>query len=185
MAGLKRLYGSTTYLVGAMDRTTDNGEGWRNNITPFLEDLGIIVLNPCNKPIDIGLENIETRQYRQSLKDTKNWQKLSEEMKLLRIVDLRMTDRSDMIIVNLDTSIHACGTYEEIFWANRMKKPILIHCEQGIQGLPDWLFGVLPYQFFFDSWKDLKTYILDVHTKEKVKHYKRWIFFNYKELLPK
>lgn len=180
---MNKLNGSTCYLVGAMDRVKDNGIVWRENITPFLKNLGIFVLNPCNKPIDVGLENIENRQNRKILKENGNFEKVAKEMKLIRAIDLRMTDRSDMIIANIDTDVHACGTYEEIFWANRMKKPILIHCENGIQNLPDWLFGVLPYQFFFDSWENLKQYVLDIDNGEQTEQHKRWHFFNWKKII--
>jgi hypothetical protein len=165
-----------------MDRAKDGGIGWRNDIIPFLNSLGIIALNPCDKPIDIGLENVEDRQYRARLKKEKNWKQLSKDVRLLRIVDLNMTDKSDILIVNIDTEIHACGTYEELFWANRLKKPILIHCEQGMENLPDWLYGVLPYQMMFSEWSDLKNYLLDVHSGKNTEHLKRWLFFNYNRM---
>jgi len=58
-------------------------------------------------------------------------------MKQIRPVDLRMVDICDFLVVNLDLQVHACGTYEELFWANRMKKPVLIRIEQGIEHTPD------------------------------------------------
>ncbi len=45
-----------TYLVGAMDRVPDGGTGWRNAITPTLKELGIEVLDPCDKPIESAKE---------------------------------------------------------------------------------------------------------------------------------
>ena len=45
-----KLGGMRTYLAGAMDRVDDGGVGWRNEITPELEALGVTVLNPCDKP---------------------------------------------------------------------------------------------------------------------------------------
>ena len=47
-----KLYGSKTYLVGAMDRVLDGGVEWREKLTPRLHNLGVIVYNPCDKPID-------------------------------------------------------------------------------------------------------------------------------------
>ena len=182
---MHRLWGMRCYLVGAMDKAPDRGAVWRDKMTPFLKKLGVIVLNPCDKPIDIGLENVENQEYRRKLKNTLQLDTLSREVRLLRSVDLRMCDISDFLIVNIDTDIHACGTYEEITTANREKKPILIHCEQGIIGLPDWIFGMLPSQFFFGSWEHLKEYLYDIHTLETVDNLKRWMFFDYSQMLPK
>ena len=88
--------------------------------------------------------------------------------------------------MDLDTTIHACGTYEEITTVNREKKPVLIYCEQGIGGIPDWLFGVLPYQFFFNTWEDMKRYLYHIHTaaEEDIESYKRWMFFDYTRMMP-
>ena len=58
---MNRLKNSLCYLCGAMDRVQDGGVGWRGNITPKLKELGIGVLNPCDKPSDYALENEETR----------------------------------------------------------------------------------------------------------------------------
>lgn len=179
-----KLYGSRVYLAGAMDRVQDNGTGWRQALIPFCCDRGIVMLNPCDKPIEIGLEGIEDKKRRRSLKTRHRWQTLSGEVKLLRVVDLRMVDSADFIICNLDTEVHACGTYEELFWANRMKRPILIHCEQGIEGVPDWLFGTLPYKLFFDSWDKLKRYVARVDDGKDDDHLKRWLFFDYSRLTP-
>jgi hypothetical protein len=182
---INRLWGMRCYLIGAMDRVADNGVGWRRRITPFLEQLGVVALDPTNKPIDIGLENAENRDKRITLKGLGLHDELAREMKLLRAVDLRMVDMSDFLIVNLDTDVHACGTYEETFWANRLKNPTLIHCEQGKDGCPDWLFGVIPHEHIFGTWIDMCRYLWEVHTASQVESYKRWMFFNYQDMMPK
>lgn len=182
-----RLAGARAYLCGAMDRANDGGIGWRNALKPFLKNLGIHVIDPCDKPIDIGLENIEERSYREQLKKEKKFAQLSKDMKLIRITDLRLSDISDFLIVHLDTQIHACGTYEEISWANRQKKPILIMIEDGLEAMPDWMFGMLPYQHFFESWNDLKEYIRHIHEDAgaEKEHMKRWFFLDYDRIIGK
>jgi hypothetical protein len=178
-----RLNKFRVYLAGPIDRAEDHGVGWREDISPFLRSIGVQIFNPCNKPINIGLENIEKREYRQKLKQEQKYDELSKEIKLLRIIDLAMVDKSDFIIAYIDTDIHLTGTYEEIFWANRLKRPILICCKRGKVDIPDWLFGVLPHQFFFDTWTDLKQYLLYVNDlNNEPKHYKRWTFFDYNKL---
>lgn len=179
-----KLCGMRSYLCGAMDRVQDGGVGWRNDITPFLEELGVVVLNPCLKQ-DIMDENsplfferTEDRQRIHRLKNEGQFDKLQQEIKCLRVSDLRMVDISDFLIVNIDVDIHACGTYEEISWANRLKHPVLIHVEQGKKNCPNWLLGMVPHQHIFDEWSELKNYLLDVHHGKDDRHFKRWIFFD-------
>jgi nucleoside 2-deoxyribosyltransferase len=184
MNNLNKLWGMKAYLCGPMDRAKDGGIDWRRNITPFLQNLGVVILDPTDKPIDIGLEDIENRQYRKELKQAGNYDALSEQIRTLRVVDLRMIDISDFIIVYLNNDIVSCGTYEELFWANRMKKPILIMCEQGKNECPDWLFGVLPHQHIMSTWEDLYKYLDKVNQGLDTNCYKRWMFFDYNRLTP-
>lgn len=173
-----RLINQRCYLAGAMDRVPDRGATWRDSITPFLESIGVAVLNPLKKPTTAGCENEDTAMYKASLKKQQKYDTLSQLMKEIRSVDLRMVDISDFLIVNLNIETHPCGTLEEIFWANRQKKPILIHLEQGKQNAPDWLFGTLPHNFIFNSWTELQDYLLYINTSNSIEHMDRWCFFN-------
>jgi nucleoside 2-deoxyribosyltransferase len=177
---MNRLSNQRVYLAGAMDRVADRGNGWRDNITPFLDSLGVIVFNPIKKPTEVGQEDAQTHQYKLKLKQEKNYDELSNVMKVIRSVDLRLVDISDFLIVNLDLDIHPCGTYEEIFWANRQKKPIIVHMVQGKQSAPDWLFGTIPHQMIFSSWENVKNYLLQIHNDSQIETYNRWYFFNAK-----
>ena len=88
-----------------------------------------------------------------------------------------MVDISDFLIVNLDLDVHPCGTYEEIFWANRQKKPIIVHMVQGKQKCPDWLFGTIPHEMIFSSWEEIKNYLVEINHSEEIKTFNRWYFF--------
>lgn len=175
---ISRLNNQRVYLAGAMDRVPDRGTTWRDNITPFLQKLGITVFNPIKKPTDIGLEDNESHAIKTKLKSQHRYDELSSMMKTIRGVDLRLVDISDFLIVNLDLDVHPCGTYEEIFEANRSKKPILIHVEQGKEQAPDWLFGAIPHQMFFSSWQDIENYLIHINNDENINTYNRWRFFN-------
>jgi nucleoside 2-deoxyribosyltransferase len=177
---MNRLKGQRVYLAGAMDRVADRGRGWRENTTPFLDSLGIVVFNPITKPTDIGLEDQDSHAIKIKLKQNKRYDELASMMKVIRSVDLRLVDISDFLIVNLDLEIHPCGTYEEIFWANRQKKPIIIHMVQGKEHTPDWLFGVIPHQMIFSDWNDIYGYLEHINSSENINTYNRWYFFNYK-----
>ena len=174
-----RLNNQRVYLAGAMDRVADRGNGWRDNITPFLEELGIIVFNPIKKPTTIGKEDSDTHKLKIQLKAEQKYDVLSSLMKTIRSVDLRLVDISDFLIVNLDLEIHPCGTYEEIFWANRQKKPIIIHMTQGKQNAPDWLFGTIPHQMIFSCWDEIKAYLISINSDIEINNYNRWYIFDH------
>lgn len=174
---MNRLQDQRVYLAGAMDRVSDRGRGWRDDITPFLENLGVIVFNPIKKPTTIGQEDDVTHQHKVKLKMHQQYDELSSLMKTIRSVDLRLVDISDFLIVNLDLDIHPCGTYEEIFWANRQKKPIIVHMVQGKNHTPDWLFGTVPHQMIFSHWDEIKQYLYHINSSENINSYKRWYFF--------
>jgi nucleoside 2-deoxyribosyltransferase len=173
-----RLKNQRVYLAGAMDRVADRGNGWRDSITPFLEELGIIVFNPIKKPTSIGQEDEAVHALKKNLKNNQRYDDLSKVMKQIRSVDLRLVDISDFLIVNLDLEVHPCGTYEEIFLANRQKKPIIIHMVQGKENAPDWLFGTIPHEMIFSSFEDINKYLKKINTDTHIDTHNRWYFFN-------
>lgn len=174
----KRLQNQRCYLAGAMDRVPDRGATWRDDITPFLITLGVEVFNPLKKPTNIGTEDAATAAYKQTLKSNEDYDALAKLMRTIRSVDLRMVDISDFLVVNLDLNVHPCGTLEEIFWANRQKKPILIHMVQGKRSAPDWLFGTIPHDMIFNTWTEIKNYLNNIHTSNIDSHLDRWCFFH-------
>ena len=175
---VNRLKGQRVYLAGAMDRVPDRGSSWREKITPFLEELNIIVFDPLKKPGNIGLEDEETHKVKKQLKAERKYDQLAEIMKAIRSVDLRLVDISDFLIVHLDTDTHPCGTLEEIFLANRQKKPIIVHIEQEKHNCPDWLFGAIPHELFFSDWDQIIEYLCHINNSPKINTLKRWYFLN-------
>lgn len=175
---IHRLKNQRVYLAGAMDRVPDRGATWRDNITPFLQELDIVVFNPISKPTDVGLEDTDTHKIKTKLKEMQRYDELTAMMKTIRAVDLRLVDMSDFMIVNLDLDTHPCGTLEEIFWANRQKKPILVHMVQGKNHTPDWLFGTIPHQMIFSTWEEIKNYLVHIDSSENIDTHKRWYFFS-------
>tara|TARA_R110002074_G_scaffold156071_6_gene312156 strand:- start:30 stop:563 length:534 start_codon:yes stop_codon:yes gene_type:complete len=176
---MKRLNKQRCYLAGAIDRVPDRGNGWRDFITPFLESLGVEVFNPLKKPTNLALEDVSVAKHKTQLKKQGKYDELSQLMKSIRSVDLRMVDVSDFLIVNLDIETHPCGTLEEIFWANRQKKPIIIHIAQGKSKTPDWLFGTIPHSMIFSEWEGIQAYLQDINQNMSLEPTERWCFFNY------
>jgi nucleoside 2-deoxyribosyltransferase len=174
---MNRLRGLRCYLAGPIDRCPNGGVHWRENMMPFLKDLGTIVFDPTKKPIEIGSEDIESRHYRLKLRQSGKFEELSKEMRKISNVDLRMIDICDFLIVHLDLEIYPAGTVWEMVIANLQKKPILLHFEQGVENIPDWYFARLPYQEFFSYWKDLCRYLVTIDSGH-IDPGKRWYFFD-------
>jgi hypothetical protein len=130
------------YLAGPMDRVPDGGVVWRQWITPLLQKFGMVVIDPCDKPIDVGTEGIEDRKRREELIKSHNYDAIESEMRTLRCVDLAMVDMGELQIVYWDMDTFMCGTEEETFWANRMKNPILIMCPQGKDKIAAWMLYI-------------------------------------------
>ena len=70
---MNRLKNQRVYLAGAIDRVYDKGRGWREEISPFLESLGVVVFNPIIKPTEIGLEDSDTHLVKSKLKKKKRY----------------------------------------------------------------------------------------------------------------
>ena len=84
---------------------------------------------------------------------------------------------SDFLIVNLNLDEQPCGTYEELFLANRQKKPIILRIPQGKENTPDWLLGTIPHNTIFSKWSEVKSYIDQVN-QGKCATDSRWMFFS-------
>ncbi len=175
---MNRLENTRCYLAGAMDRVPDGGVVWRERITKVIKPLGVTVLDPCKKPINIGSETVDDRDQHNRLKSLGHYSELQKNMKTIRATDLRMVDISDFIILNVDVNVHMCGSYEELTLANRQKKPVIVHVEQGKEHAPNWLFGMIPHEHIFGSWNGLITYLYHINEDEIIDNRKRWMFFN-------
>jgi len=177
MDSINNLVGMRTYLVGAMDRVPDGGKAWRDKISPILEKLGVVVLNPCKHIIHGIHENEDTRKNIDFLKRNGMFDELKNTYSKVRNADLRCVDICDFIIAHIDLSTHACGTYEEIVTANRQKKPVLIWCEQGKINAPNWLFFMLPHDNIFNSMEEIIVYLQTINSVKDTSTLKRWLFF--------
>ena len=62
---MNRLKGLRCYLAGPIDHAEDDGVGWRNTAKLWLEQRGVIPMDPCDKPTDqaehreIGEEKVQ------------------------------------------------------------------------------------------------------------------------------
>jgi hypothetical protein len=176
-----RLKNSLFYLTGAIDRSSDNGVGWRRTVTPTLEELGINVFDPTNKPPIFGYSEDSTHiALKKKLREEKRYDELADLMHKVRNVDLRVVDHATCLFTHLDFRDSPCGTWEECFTSNRAKKPSVIHFEQGIDSAPDWLFGVYRTdwrEFFYEDWDAMFEYLRYVDKGGRASD--RWVLFDF------
>lgn len=162
-----------------MDRVADGGEIWRNDLKPFLQKHKIVILDPCDKPIDIGIEDKASREDINQLKREGKFEHLRRDYGEIRSVDLRMCDKADFIIALVDVDQHLCGSYEEIFTCNRDKKPVLVWSVGGKEKAPNWLFFTLPHELIFGSIAEVEEYIRHIDEDKEIDTLNnRWKFFD-------
>lgn len=177
------------YLVGPMDHDRNGGREWREMMSEWLLDRGAIPLNPYYKPLrnaGTAAEDDDNFSVRQAEKRSGNWHLVRALMKPVVHTDLRMVDHCDAIICNLDLDKRPCGTWDEIITGTNQNKPVLIHAVQGMKELPDWLYGRLPWEGFFNEWDHMKDYLDYIDTSNEVGDLGgRWKFFDYEPLVRK
>ena len=177
-----RLKGLACYLSGPMDFAADQGAGWRDDITPFLQQKDVFVFNPL-KHVFAGTSDTDTvkRKRMDEYKSDGNWDAYREEMKDINHWDLRALDLSSFVIVNYDVNTFMCGTHEEVFVANRQQKPVLLVLTEPKEKLPSWMLGRFPSEHMFDSWDELRLYIDDIDRNPDLVLSKaderRWLFY--------
>ena len=149
------------YSVGPIDRCPDAGKTWRLKLDDWLPKYGVEHLNPHNKPF-VGPQEDDTA--REAINDLKKeghvgFGEIREKYSYIREIDLRCVDFASFLIARVEPDHHMCGTYEEIFTANRQKKPVLCHIVGGVEHTPNWLVFTLPPWSFFNSMEEIQNHL--------------------------
>lgn len=167
------LAGTRTYLAGFMEY--GDGRGWRDALTPVLQAMGVTVFDPYHKPfINEIKEDEEARRLLKEWMATGQYDKVAERMKAVRNDDLRLVDISDFLIIYVKPSIPTWGTPEELFWANREKKPIFLIMEGGKALCPLWLMGTLPHKYIYNNADEVVEMLKNIDSGAKELDNGRW-----------
>ena len=146
-----------------------SGRDWRKEITDKLDPLGITCFNPYSKPFLKDVE--EGEAVREEMCDwmkTKQYDRVTERMKIVRSYDLNLVDRSDFIVAHLVPDVASWGSAEEIVTAVRMKKPIFVSMEGGKAKTPLWMLGMFPHKYIYNCLEEIVDMLsaIDSGTKE-------------------
>jgi len=181
---MNRLKQHIVYLAGAIDNEVGAGRGWREEITPFLHNLGVGVFNPCDKPIhntNVN-EDGDFLKFMSGLKQKANYGLVSDIMQEIVRIDLKLVDLANFMIVNINPDIHMCGTYSEVTYACQQRKPVLVLCQDKTR-VPNWLFGLCDHELFFETVEQLKDYVSFINSSSEVDDMDRkWRFINYNKV---
>tara|TARA_Y100000389_G_scaffold153233_1_gene153408 strand:- start:2778 stop:3329 length:552 start_codon:yes stop_codon:yes gene_type:complete len=180
---MNRLKGLRCYLAGPIDYADDDGVGWRNKATLWLEQKGVSVMDPCNKPtLDTEYKEIEEEKIKlMDLKEQEDYEGLTKIMKPIAHVDLRMLDRSDFVMVYIDMEAKPFGTIWELKTALDQRKPTLVMVEGGKNNVSNWIFGVMNHNWIFGSWEGLLSYLHGIDGDTIDADLTRWVFFEQEE----
>ena len=161
------LDGKRCVLSGGIDRVIDNGVGWRKYIKEECKkkQINIVFFDPCDKPNDLGSEvGVEKTKVRELI-DNDKWIEARKYVKTFRHYDLRAIDWSDFVIVKIDITSHLCGTYDEIFLAERELKPIFVIMgeEQTKYDIPTWLISFINENEIFSSEDECIKHLIEIN----------------------
>ena len=89
-------------------------------------------------------------------------------MKTFRHYDLRSIDWSDFVIVKIDITTHLCGSYDEVFLAERQSKPILVIIgeSQTKYDIPTWLVAFINEDEIFNNEDECIDYLVKINNGE-------------------
>lgn len=162
-----------TYLVGHMQYVS--GRNWREHVTEKLSPLGITCFDPYKKPFIKDVEEDEaSRQDMETWMRTKQYDRVTERMKMVRAYDLNLVDRSDFIIAHLVPDVASWGSAEEITTAVREKKPVFVSMEGGKSKTPLWMLGMFPHKYIYNSIDEIIEMIYAIDDGNKPIDSDRW-----------
>lgn len=162
-----KLYGSLAYLCGPIERANDLGVSWRDKFIEQTKEIGVRILNPCNKPPSCMPEIKEGQRIADEIRIQEDWPKMQSFAKTIRREDLRFVDICDFLVIYINRNIYTVGSWDELFVAESQRKPVLAIVEGGIKYLPTWLFAVFELHEVFDSVESCVSYLLELNDGQK------------------
>jgi nucleoside 2-deoxyribosyltransferase len=172
------------YLAGPIDFLDDRGVGFRTELRKKLIDIGLepyMILDPTAKPVDgLKYKDFDTeKDYYYNLRRHGQWDDLEKLCQLTMHVDLRLVDKSDVIIAVLNPNIPMFGTIHEIVAARQQKKPVLIVDPRGREGTSIWAIGLVGYKRIFKTLDEAVEYLKDIIHGNMEADLSEWLFLHF------
>lgn len=138
------------YLVGNMQYIQD-AVSWREKVTKQFSGMGIKCLNPTQDICTDGLTEIEIVPKVQALLEQGDYAQAQKIMRDVRNRDLSCVDKCDFIFALIDVKAKTCGSYEEISWGIRCRKPIFVTLQGGIKNISWWFLAMIDLKYVFGT----------------------------------
>lgn len=166
------LSGTRCTVIGPMQYAS--GREIRAELSQKFAEMGIVMYDHYHKPFVNSVEEDEkVRENFKVLLETEQYDKLAEH-RAIRTFDLKLIDISDFIVVMFDPKILTVGTWEEFFWANRLKKPIFFVNTAGKKTTPYWIFWTIPHKYIYSSVNEMIGTIRSIDSGEHIMDSERW-----------
>lgn len=174
------------YLAGPIDFLDDRGVGYRLELKTKLLSMGLaknMILDPTEKPVIYdGYKDFDTeKNYYYSLRKHGHWDELEKMCQMTMHVDLRLVDKSDVIIAVLNPNVPMFGTIHEIVVARQQKKPVIIVDPRGREGTSIWAIGLVGYKNIFRTIDEAVDYMNDVICGKINTDRNEWLFLYFKD----
>jgi hypothetical protein len=119
-------------------------------------------------------EDEASREEMDTWMKTKQYDRATQRMKVVRSYDLNLVDRSDFIIAHLVPDVASWGSAEEIVTAVRMKKPVFVSMEGGKSKTPLWMLGMFPHKYIYNTLDEIVEMIHAINNGSKPIDSDRW-----------
>jgi len=150
------------YLCGPMDFADDHGVAWRADVRRrLIEELGVKeynVMDPCNKPLSsMSMPLSDEQALAKMYRENEDWDGLANLCSKFMKVDLRMVDKSDVLICDISATDKLTGTIHEIVIARQQHKPVYIVDTRGKQQMSGWMMALVGPSRCFESMDKVLT----------------------------
>jgi nucleoside 2-deoxyribosyltransferase len=175
---------AVVYLSGSIDFDEDAGIPWRRQISKRLVKLGFKkknILSPTRKPANnLGNALNNEASALNELRAKEDWDGHCLLTGKVARVDLRMVDKSDLVIANfaLDKNgkiIPTYGTMHEIIVAREQQKPVLLVWEGGKKTCSGWLMWLVGHKNVFENFDEVEVRLIDVASGKPQHDSKDWV----------
>lgn len=178
------LAGTRVYLAGPVEH--DPGAvSWRQKITDRLTPFGVTVYDPLVKPTWLDpICKLNPQLYRQALSGKSNEltvAQVHEANIMMRRLCMKFVTSCDWIIC-YHPKTFTVGTFEEIFKAAELDKPVLFCAPDGI--LSTWALPVFSTpetqdKVWFNSWDSMFEYLTRLHNGDEKADNIKWMPVTY------
>jgi len=162
---MNKLADTSVYLAGPVEHSFSTALSWREKITEQLKQYNVMVYNPLIKPVWLPSNcKVDPTIYKDVLAGKSSEMSKQEVFKAtadMRRLCLRMVSSADWIICYLP-KIFTCGTFEEIYLAASLEKPVLFCMPDGM--VSTWLLPIFANadnmdDVYFYNWESLMSHV--------------------------